>query len=446
MLGLLKLTHVRGARSPLRSMLLLGALLCGAAQAQMNIVVTQYNVRPIPVAIVPFGWQGTGAPAYDVAGVVTADLGNSGRFAPIKVADMVSKPTQPTQVNFQDWRVLDVDALVIGQLSQTAPGRYAAVFQLFDVPSGEQRLGFRLEGGQQDLRAMSHQISDMVFEKLTGIKGVFSTQIAYVSEEQRPDKTKRYRLIVSDADGENANVVADSPQPLMSPAWSPDARRLAYVSFEGNQSAVYVQTLRSGMREKVSGRPGVNGSPSFSPDGRELTITRSDDKGNLDVFALDTSTQALRQLTTDSGIDTEASWSPDGRTIYFTSDRAGSAQIYKQGTASGARPERVSFENTYNAHPRVSPDGKQIAVQYGQNNTFRIGVFDVANREFRGLTDGKLDESPSFAPNGAQIIYATKDGNRGVLASVSTDGRIKQRIASVSGDVREPVWGPFPRP
>ena len=443
MLGVLKLAC---AARVARGALVVGVLLAGAANAQMNIVVTNYAVRPVPIAIVPFGWQGTGAPAYDVAGVVTADLGNSGRFAPIKVSDMVSKPTQPTQVNFQDWRVLDVDALLIGQLSQTAPGRYAAVFQLFDVPSGEQRLGFRLEGGEQDLRAMSHQISDMVFEKLTGIKGVFSTQIAYVSEERKTDGSKRYRLIVSDADGENANIVADSPEPLMSPAWSPDARRLAYVSFEGKQSAIYVQTLRTGTREKVSGRPGVNGSPSFSPDGRELTITRSDDRGNLDVFALDLSTQVLRQLTADSGIDTEASWSPDGRTIYFTSDRAGAAQIYKVGTGPGARPERVSYQNTYNARPRVSPDGKQVAIVYGQNNVFRIGVIEAANGEFRGLTDGKLDESPSFAPNGAQIIYATRDGNRGVLASVSTDGRIKQRIASVSGDVREPVWGPFPRP
>ena len=430
----------------MRAVLFIGVLLGSAAHAQMNIVVTNYAVRPIPIAIVPFGWQGAGPPAYDVVGVVTADLGNSGRFAPIKVADMVSRPTDPNQVNFQDWRVLDVDALVIGQLSQTSPGRYTAQFQLFDVPSGEQRLGFRLDAGEQDLRAMSHQISDMIFEKLTGIKGVFSTQVAYVSEERRNDGSKRYRLIVSDADGENANVVADSPQPLMSPAWSPDGRRLAYVSFEGDQSAVYVQTLRTGTREKVSGRPGVNGSPTFSPDGRQLALTRSDERGNLDVFLLDLSTQNMRQLTTDTAIDTEATFSPDGRLIYFLSDRAGGPQIYRVGSQPGARAERVSFEGTYNARPRVSPDGKLIAVQYGQNNIFRIGVIDAMSGNLQLLSDGRNDESPSFAPNGAQIIYATRDGNRGVLASVSTDGRIKQRIASVSGDVREPVWGPFPRP
>jgi TolB protein len=232
----------------------------------------------------------------------------------------------------------------------------------------------------------------------------------------------------------------------MSPAWSPDARRLAYVSFEGGTSAVYVQTLRTGVRDRVSGRAGVNGSPSFSPDGRMLALTLSRDAGNLDVHTLDLTTQVLRQLTTDAAIDTEATWAPDGRSIYFMSDRAGGPQVYRVGTEPGGRAERVSFQGTYNARPRLSPDGKWIAVVYGQNNTYRIGVIDTGNREFQLLTNGRLDESPSFAPNGAQIIYATRENGRGVLASVSTDGRIKTQIASVAGDVREPVWGPFPRP
>lgn len=452
MLGVLKSICAWPARSRggihlCRGLLVLAIFQCGVASAQMNIVVTGYATRPIPIAIVPFGWQGTGTPPFDIVKVVTADLANSGRFAPLKVTDMVSRPTQQSQVNFQDWRVLDVDALVIGQLSQSAPGRYTANFQLFDVATGEQRLSFPLEAGEQDLRAMAHQIADMIFEKLTGVKGVFNTQIAYISEERRADGAKRFRLIVSDADGENASIVVDQPQPLMSPAWSPDARRLAYVSFEGDQSSVYVQTLRTGTREKVSGRPGVNGSPAFSPDGRQLTITRSDDRGNLDVFTLDLASQMLRQITNDSGIDTEAVWSPDGRTIYFTSDRAGGPQIYRVGSQPGARAERVSYKGTYNARPRVSPDGKSVAVVYGENNTFRIALIDTASGELRDvITDGKLDESPSFAPNGVQIIYATRDGARGVLASASTDGRIRTRIAAVAGDVREPVWGPFPRP
>jgi TolB protein len=415
------------------------------ANAQLNILITKPAARPVPIAVVPFGWQGSGPAAFDLSAVVTADLRSTGRFAPLPAADMVTRPTEPNQVNFQSWRLLKTDYLVIGKLSEDSPDRFTAVFELFDVVRGEQSLGFRLQGGRTDLRSMAHKISDMIFEKITGIPGVFSTQIAYVSEEQRANNTKRYRLIVSDADGENARVVADSPQPLMSPAWSPDARRIAYVSFEGQQSAVYVQTLRTGTRERVSSRPGVNSAPAFSPDGRMLALTLSHDNGNLDVYTLDLATQQLKQLTTDDAIDTEASWSPDGKMVYFTSDRAGGPQVYRV-SANGGRPERVSYDGVYNARPRLSPDGKTIAVVFGQNNTYKIGAVDSANGMLRVLTSGRLDESPSFAPNGAQIIYATRENGRGVLASVSTDGLIQTQIASVAGDVREPVWGPFPRP
>src|SRR5688572_9660784 len=423
------------------------ALLAPVAEAQLNIVITEGRDRAVPIAVVPFGWQGSGPPAFDLAGVVAADLGSSGRFAPLEESDLVSRPTQPSQVNFQQWQVLDADYLVIGQLSESGPERFAAVFQLFDVLRGEQLLGFRLESARPDLRATAHRISDMIFEELTGIRGVFSTQIAYISEERRPDNSKLFRLIVSDADGENAQRIAESTQPLMSPAWSPDARRLAYVSFEGGNSGVFVQTLRTGTRERVSGRAGVNSSPSFSPDGRMLALTLSREVGNLDVHTLDLSTQVLRQLTTDDAIDSEASWSPDGRSIYFMSDRAGAPQIYRVGTEAGQRAQRISFEGAYNARPRLSPDGNLIAVVNGENNRYHIGIVEVANGRLTVLTpNGRLDESPSFAPNGAQIIYATKENGRGVLASVSTDGRIKTQIASVAGDVREPVWGPFPRP
>jgi TolB protein len=287
----------------------------------------------------------------------------------------------------------------------------------------------------------------MIFEELTGIPGVFSTQIAYISRERRADGTRQFRLIVSDADGENAQRVAESTQPLFSPSWSPDARRIAYVSFEGGVSGVYVQTLRTGTRERVSARAGVNSAPTFSPDGRSLALVLSRDTGNLDIHSLDLTTQVLRQLTTDAAIDTEATWAPDGRSIYFTSDRAGAPQVYRVGTEPGQRAQRISFERPYNARPRVSPDGKLIAVVTGESNRYQIGVVDAASGRLTVLTpQGRYDESPSFAPNGAQIIYATKDNGRGVLASVSTDGRIRTRIASVAGDVREPVWGPFPRP
>ncbi len=446
MLGEVKAVGARSVRRGSRWLSILCALFSSATSyAQLDIVVTNVNLTPLPVAVVPFGWQGTGAP-YDMAGVIAKDLRSSGRFAPIPITNLVSRPTEPSQVNFQDWRVLRVDALVIGQLSEAGPGMYTAVFQLFDVQRGEQLLAFRVTVPQADLRVTSHRIADMIFEKLTGIKGVFNTRISYVSQERNADGTARYKLILSDADGENSSEIASSTQPLMSPAWSPDGRRLAYVSFEGNASAVFVQTLRTGTREKVSGRVGVNGSPAFSPDGRRLTLTLSQDQGNLDVYTLDLASQVLRQLTTGDAIETEAAWAPDGRMIYFMSDRAGGPQIYRISSEPGGRIERVSREGAYNARPRVSPDGKQVAVVYGQNNTYRIGVIDTQSGDLQILTNGKLDESPSFAPNGAQIIYATREGTRGVLASVSTDGRIRQAIASVAGDVREPVWGPYPLP
>ena len=425
---------------------LVGVAFCAAANAQLAVTITKGLVRPVPIAVVPLGWSGGGPPAYDIAGVVAADLKSSGRFAPLATADMVSRPTQPDRVNFAGWRLLKVDYLVIGTLTETAPDQFTTVFQLFDVIKGEQIVGYRFTSARVDLRPTAHKISDMIFEKLVGIPGVFSTQIAYVSEEKSADGKKRFRLIVSDADGENAKIIADSPQPVLSPSWSPDARRLAYASFEGDQESVFVQTLRTGTRERVSARKGVNSSPAFSPDGRTLSLTLSGDQGNLDIFTLDLATQVLRQLTTDAAIDTEAVWSPDGRSIYFNSDRSGGPQIYKVGAEPGARAQRVTFKGVYNARPRVSPDGKLIAVVYGENNTYQIGVVDAASGDYTRLTTGRLDESPSFAPNGAQIIYATKANGRGVLASVTTDGRIQQEIASVAGDVREPVWGPYPRP
>jgi TolB protein len=449
MLGAVRAEVFSWRRCGLALVAVLGLSFGGTASAQLNVLITKGIERPTPMAIVPFGWSGGGAPAYDIAGVVSADLKSSGRFAPIAESDMVSKPTTPDRINFADWRLLKVDYIVIGTLTETAPDQFTTVFQLFDVLRGEQILGYRFMSGRGDLRATAHRISDMIFEKLVGVPGVFSTQIAYVSEEKAANGSangRRYRLIVSDADGENAHIVADSPQPLLSPSWSPDGRRLAYASFEGDQQAVYVQTLKSGMRERISARKGVNSSPAFSPDGRLLALTLSNENGNLDIFTLDVATQVLRQLTTDAAIDTEAAWSPDGRTLYFNSDRSGGPQIYRVGAEPGARAQRVTFKGVYNARPRVSPDGKKIAVVYGENNQYRIGVVDAASGDLQILTNGRLDESPSFAPNGAQIIYATRDKDRGVLASVTTDGRIQQEIASVEGDVREPVWGPYPRP
>jgi TolB protein len=423
------------------------ALLTPVAEAQgFNVVITEGSEAATPIAVVPFGWQGSGPPAFDIAGVVGNDLGSSGRFKPMANRDMLSRPTQAPQVDFNQWRQADVNYLVIGTLAEGTADDFTATFQLFDVVQGRSLTSFRLQAARADLRRAAHRIADMVFEEITGFPGVFSTQIAYVSEERRADGSRQFRLIVSDADGENAQRVAESTQPLLSPSWSPDARRIAYVSFEGGVSGVYVQTLRSGTRERVSARAGVNSAPAFSPDGRMLALVLSRDTGNLDIHTLDLSTQVLRQLTTDAGIDTEPTWSPDGRTLYFNSDRSGGPQIYRVGTEAGQRATRITFDCVYCARPRVSPDGKLVALVNGENNRYRIAVWDIAAQRLDLLTDGRLDESPSFAPNGAQIIYAATENGRGVLASVSTDGRFKTQIASVAGNVREPVWGPFPRP
>jgi TolB protein len=415
-----------------------------AAHAQLQIRITEGVERPIPIAIVPFAWEGSGQAPYNVTGVITADLGNSGRFAPLPERDLVSRPTQPAQVNFTTWRALETDFLLIGRLSPDPTAGYAIVFQLFDIPRGEQLLAFRVTSTLDDLRATAHRIGDMIFEEITGVPGVFSTRIAYISE-QRNANARTFRLIVADYDGENARVIAESPQPLMSPAWSPDGRRLAYVSFEGNQAAIYVQTLRTGVRDLVSRRAGVNGAPVFSPDGRRLALTLSQE-GNLDVYTLDIGTQVLRRITESPSIDTEPAWSSDGESLFFTSDRAGGPQIYRVQAVPGQRPERVTFEGEYNTRPRVSPDGRQLAIVHRDRGLDRIAVLDLDTRFLQVLSNGRLDESPSFAPNGAMIIYATRDGGQGVLSAVSTDGRVKQRIAAVAGDVREPLWSPFALP
>jgi TolB protein len=424
------------------------ALAYGAtASAQLRIEIRRGVERPIPIAIVPFSWEAPGGtpPPLVVSNVVTADLAGSGRFDPLAERDMVSRPTLPEQVDFQDWQLLEVDVIVIGRVMQDGPDRYTVVFQVYDILRGEQLVGYRLTTPGSELRLTAHRVADMIYEQLTGIPGVFSTQVAYISEQRENDR-QRFRLIVADADGANPQIVADSPDPLMSPAWSPDGRRLAYVSFEGNQAAVYVQTLRSGVRDRVSAREGINGAPAFSPDGRTLALTLSRDAGNLDIFTLDLTTQVLIRLTNNPAIDTEPTWSTDGQSVYFTSDRSGGPQIYRVDARAGAQAERVTFEGIYNARARVSPDGRQLAVVHQDRGAFRIAVVDPRTGLTQVLSNGVLDESPSFAPNGAVIIYATRENGRGVLSSISTDGRIQQQIGAVAGDVREPVWSPYSRP
>ncbi|UCG74265.1 MAG: Tol-Pal system beta propeller repeat protein TolB [Chromatiales bacterium] len=419
------------------------ALWLGSAAAELRIEIRQGVDQAVPVAVVPFGWEGQGAAPADVAAVVASDLGRSGRFAPLPRGDLLARPTDGRDVDFDDWRILGTEIVIVGRLIPQSGDQFTIQFQVFDVLRGEQVLGYRQPARLQQLRTASHRVADLIYEELTGIRGVFGTQVAYVTVNGPPG-ARRYQLIVADADGENDRVVAESASPLMSPAWSPDSRKLAYVSFENERSEIYVQTLRSGARERVSSRAGVNGAPAWSPDGRTLALTLSRDDGNLDIYTLELDSQVLTRLTRRPSIDTEAAWSPDGRTIYFTSDRGGAPQIYRIGARGGEQPQRVTFEGGYNARPRASPDGQQIAVVHNDRGDYRIAAVDLGRGFTQVLTDGALDESPSFAPNGETLIYATVEGGKGVLATVSADGRIRQRISASEGDVREPAWSPFP--
>ena len=431
----------------IRHAIILGALAClfgSNAFADITVEITKGGVARTPVAVVPFGWTGQGAEMpLDIAEVIAADLQRSGRFAPIAEENMLQKPTTGAELDFDDWSFVKAEAVVVGRVVQTGENAYDVSFQLFDVFRREQLVGYRIPASRGTMRIVAHRAADMIYEKLTGIKGVFATKVAFVTAE-RNQGGQTFRLVVADQDGANETVILQSADPIMSPAWSPDSRRLAYVSFENDRSSVWVQTLRTGNRIQVSNKPGINGAPSFSPDGRQLVLTLGGLDGNLDIHVLDLSTRQTRRLTTHRAIDTEGSWSPDGRYIYFTSDRSGGPQVYRV-PAAGGTPERVTFEGGYNARPRLSPDGKRLAMVHLDRGNYRIAVMDVRSKELLVVSAGQQDESPSFAPNSDTLIYATRQARNGVLETVTADGLIRQRVSSGQGDVREPVWSPFPR-
>ncbi|MCI0590789.1 MAG: Tol-Pal system beta propeller repeat protein TolB [Gammaproteobacteria bacterium] len=422
---------------------LLVLMFCVAdAHAVLTIKITQGIERALPIAIVPFGLsKGTPPPPIEVTEVIVADLANSGRFAPLPEKDLPSHPHEFSEINFQNWRMLGMETLVVGNLSSLQSGNYDIEFRLVDVYKGTQLAGYRVSSPASQLRRAAHHISDIIFEKLTGIRGAFSTRIAYVTVSERSDQSKTYELQVADADGYNPQTLLESPQPLISPAWSPDGRRIAYVSFEGKNSTIYVQDVQSGSREKVASNPGLNSAPAVSPDGGRLAMTLSKD-GNAEIYILHVSSGLLRRVTNDAAIDTEPAWSPDGSQLAFTSDRSGGPQIYEVDLRGG-RPERLTFEGPYHARPVYSPDGKHIAMIHGESGSYRIAVLERDTGSLRILTDTRLDESPSFAPNGSMIIYATVGQSGTELAAISVDGRVRQRLALQEGEVREPAWGPF---
>lgn len=422
------------------------ALVAGAAVAQsrdlLEIRITQGVEGALPIAIVPFDWQADGSPPENVSAVVASDLRRSGRFAPMPVADLPARPAVFSDVNFKDWRLLGIDNLVIGQVKQIDAENYAVEFRVVDVVTAKQLAGFRIPTNADNLRLTAHHVSDLIFETLLKTKGAFATRIAYITVEKLGAKRSRYQLQIADSDGYNARTILESPEPLLSPAWSPRGNRIAYVSFEERNSAIYVQDIRTGKREKVAFGRGINSAPAFSPDGRRLAMTRSAD-GNPDIYVMDLDTRKTRRLTTHPAIDTEARWKPDGRHLVFTSDRGGGPQIYEIAL-EGGQPRRLTFNmGNYNARASLSPDGKTMAVVNGGDKGYRIALLDLEKDRFDILTDARLDESPSFAPNGAMIIYATMGAKGTELAAVSADGRVKQRLALQKGEVREPAWGPL---
>jgi TolB protein len=426
-------------RKLIAAFLLCFATLCfaTAATAQLSIEITGAGAQRIPVAIVPFA--GEGALAQGVSSVVRADLERSGLFRVLEVPPLSPQPTEASPVNYAEWRSRLADAVVLGSVASRPDGRFEVRFKLFDTVKGADLSGVAYTLTREQARATAHRIADFVYEKLTGEKGVFSTRIAYVVKQ-----AGRYELQVADADGANADYALRSNEPIISPAWSPDGSRIAYVSFEQKKPVVYVHWLDgSRPRQIVANFKGSNSAPAWAPDGSRLAVSLSRDGGSQ-IFMVNADGSGARRLAQSSGIDTEPVFSPDGQSLYFTSDRGGSPQIYRMA-ASGGEAQRVTFTGNYNVSPRISPDGKVLAYITRNADRFQAAVMDLATRQVQVISDSDKDEKPSFAPNGRMILLATINAGRGVLSAVSADGRIKQRLTISAGDVREPAWGPFTR-
>ena len=424
------------ARRSLRALLLLAACLVVApASAQLTIDITTSGGRQVPIAITPMA--GDTSQPQSVSEVVGADLARTGLFRLVNTAGVSPLPTEPSQVNFPDWTARSAEALVIGKVDPVSDGRVEVRFRLFDVAKQSQLASYSYVVAPAQLRATAHRIADLIYERLTGERGVFSTKITYVVK-----KGRRYELQVADADGFNAQSVLASNEPIMSPSWSPDGSRLAYVSFDQKKPIVMVQNLAQGTTKAVASFRGNNSAPAWSPDSRFLAVALSKD-GLTQVYRVPANGGDAERLTESAGIDTQPSYSPDGQWIAFTSDRGGSPQIYRM-PASGGPATRVTFEGTYNVGPRYSPDGKSIAFVQREGGRFRIASLELATGQVTVLTDGTLDDSPTFAPNGKMILYEAQVAGRGQLAAVSGDGRVRQRLTSSAGDVQDPAWGPMP--
>lgn len=411
-------------------------LLCAAsAHAQLNIEITGGGANQIPIAIAPFA--GESAARTSISNIVEADLSRSGRFNALFVGAQNPPLNEASNVDLGAWRTRSADALVVGGVYPAAGGRIEVRFRLYDVPRETSLGGMSYTVAVDQSRAVAHRIADFIYEKLTGERGVFATRIAFVVKSG-----KHYQLQIADADGEGRQSILSSNEPIISPAWSPDGQSVAYVSFENKKPVVYVHNLRTGQRRAVANFSGSNSAPAWSHDGRQLAVALSKD-GGTQLFLVNADGSGVRRLASSRAIDTEPVFSPDGQSIYFTSDRGGAPQIYKM-SASGGSVQRVTVEGNYNVSPDVSSDGRTLTYITRHGGRFQVAVLDLPTGQTQILTDTSRDESPSFAPNGKMILYATDGGGRGVLAVTSADGRVKYRLSVPAADIREPAWGPYP--
>ena len=409
-------------------------LLTRGAVAQLTIEIIGGGGTTIPIAVVPFA--GEANYPYPLTEIVAADLNRSGLFKLIDPSGVNPRPVRPEDVRAAEWTARGADAVVVGNATPQSDGRVEIRFFLVDVVKQQQLAAFSYVVTPAQFRATAHQIADVIYEKLTGVRGVFATRIAYITK-QGP----RYQLLVADADGYNPQTIVSSNEPLLSPSWSPDGTRIAYVSLENRKPVIYIQSVTTGARQLLANFRGSNSAPNWSPDGRQLAVTLTRDGGSH-IYLINADGSGVQRIVGSSGIDTEANFSPDGRSILFTSDRGGSPQIYRYNLGGGS-VERMTFEGNYNVSPRHLPDGKGFVFVRRDGGHFNLAIEDFASRQVQVLTQGDLDESPSVAPNGKLILYASESGGRGILAAVSSDGRVKQRLTAAASDVREPAWGPL---
>lgn len=405
--------------------------------AELTIEITQGVDNPTRIGISPITHDGKSLPE-DVSKIVSADLERSGLFKSIPKRDMLSFPATIKEVYYRDWRILGAEYLVVGKTSQR-DGIYQITFSLLEVHSSKAVFTKVVKGSNTQLRDLAHYISDEIYLAVTGIPGAFSTRVAYVTAIPSGGKMK-FRLMVSDVDGARERLMLESKEPIMSPAWSPDAKHLAYVSFETGRPAIFRQNLATAKREQLTNFRGLNGAPAWSPDGKRLALVLSKD-GNPEIYTFDLQSRRFTRRTKHFAIDTEPNWTPDGKSLIFTSDRGGSPQIYKLVIATG-QVERLTFTGSYNARPRLAADGRTLVMVHRNNGRFHIASQDLVTGDVRVLTQTHLDESPTVAPNGAMLLYATKKGNKGVLAAVSLDAGVKFFLPARFGDVREPAWSP----